>query len=119
MGRESDGAYWPNIRLPLTPYSEQYHEDMRSAMRRRASIWRMMHEPGQLLLQSCSRHAMSACGGNDTSGGRLRRGLQYQNRDVGKRVVAPEGLDQLDEFAEMPIPKADPEAATAGFQGTV
>jgi len=38
-------------------------------------------------------------------------GLQYQNRDVGKRVVAPEGLDQLDEFAEMPIPKADPEAA--------
>ena len=27
------GLIEPNIRLPLTPYSEQYHEDMRSAMR--------------------------------------------------------------------------------------
>ena len=27
------GLIEPNIRLPLTPYSEKYHEDMRSAMR--------------------------------------------------------------------------------------
>ena len=27
------GLIGPNIRLPLTPYSEKYHEDMRSAMR--------------------------------------------------------------------------------------
>lgn len=27
------GLIEPNIRLPLTPYSEQYHDDMRSAMR--------------------------------------------------------------------------------------
>ena len=27
------GLIEPNVRLPLTPYSEQYHEDMRSAMR--------------------------------------------------------------------------------------
>ena len=35
----------------------------------------------------------------------------WQNRVEGKRVVSPEGLDQLDEFGEMPIPKADPNAA--------
>ena len=39
-------------------------------------------------------------------------GAQYYQRYVdGNRVVAPQGLDPLDEFAEMPIPKADPEAA--------
>jgi hypothetical protein len=56
--------------------------------------------------------AISGCGGNDSVVVvDCDEGLQYQNREVGKRVVAPEGLDQLDEFAEMPIPKADPEAA--------
>ncbi|MCO4811638.1 MAG: hypothetical protein KC572_08545 [Gammaproteobacteria bacterium] len=56
--------------------------------------------------------AISACGGNDTAVAvDCDEALKYQNREVGKRVVAPEGLDQLDEFAEMPIPKADPEAA--------
>ena len=28
----------------------------------------------------------------------------------GKRIVAPEGLDSLNELAEMPIPRADPNA---------
>jgi len=55
--------------------------------------------------------AISGCGGNDTVVVDCDEGLQYQNRGVGKRVVAPEGLDQLDEFAEIPIPKADPDAA--------
>jgi len=56
--------------------------------------------------------AISGCGGNDTVvTADCDEGLKYQNRTVGKRVVAPEGLDQLEEIAEMPIPKADPEAA--------
>lgn len=54
---------------------------------------------------------ISGCGGKDSVVINCDEGLKYQNREVGKRVVAPEGLDQLDEFAEMPIPKADPEAA--------
>ena len=55
--------------------------------------------------------AISGCGGKDSVVINCDEGLKYQNREVGKRVVAPEGLDQLDEFAEMPIPKADPAAA--------
>ena len=53
--------------------------------------------------------SLSACGGNETL--ECNEGVRYQNRVVGKPVVAPEGLDQLDEFAAMPIPKADPDAA--------
>ena len=57
--------------------------------------------------------SLSACGGKDSTVViNCDEDLQYQNREVGKRVVAPEGMDQLDEFAEMPIPKADPEAAS-------
>lgn len=52
----------------------------------------------------------SACGGNDTNEVVCRNDLKYQNRVVGKRIVAPEGLDQLDEYKEMPIPQADPSA---------
>jgi len=55
--------------------------------------------------------AMSACGGNDTKVVDCEEGLQYQNRAEGPRVVVPEGLDPLNEFAEMPIPRADPDAA--------
>ena len=54
--------------------------------------------------------SLSACGGNDTREIDCEDNLRFQNRTVGKRVVAPEGLDQLDEYEEMPIPKADPEA---------
>lgn len=54
---------------------------------------------------------MSSCGGKDSVVVDCDEGLQYQNREPGQRVVVPEGLDQLDEFAEMPIPKADPAAA--------
>ena len=52
-----------------------------------------------------------ACGGNETKEVDCEGGMRFQNRVEGKRVVAPEGLDQLDEFVEMPIPKADPDAA--------
>ena len=54
--------------------------------------------------------SLSACGGNDTREINCEDNLRYQNRVVGKRVVAPEGLDQLDEYEELQIPKADPEA---------
>ena len=58
--------------------------------------------------------SLSACGGNETRAIDCTKELKYQNRTVGKRVVAPEGLDQLDQFREMPIPEADPEAPSAG-----
>ena len=53
---------------------------------------------------------LAACGGNDTKEVDCVANLKYQNRVEGKRVVAPEGLDQLNELAEMPIPRADPTA---------
>lgn len=53
---------------------------------------------------------IAACGGNDTKEIDCAANLKYQNRVEGKRVVAPEGLDQLNELAEMPIPRADPDA---------
>ena len=55
---------------------------------------------------------LAACGGDDNIVVDCDEGLQYQNRVEGKRVVVPEGLDPLAEYAEMPIPKADPEAAS-------
>jgi len=54
---------------------------------------------------------LSACGGDDTRVIDCDEGLQYQNRVEGKRIVAPDGMDSLEEYAEMPIPKADPDAA--------
>jgi len=38
----------------------------------------------------------------------------YQAVVPGKRIVVPEGLDSLDEFKEMPIPKSDTEPRPAG-----
>lgn len=35
----------------------------------------------------------------------------YQLAVAGKRVTAPEGLDDLDPLKEMPLPKASPQAA--------
>ena len=54
--------------------------------------------------------SLAACGGNDPKPLDCDEGQQYENRNAGKRVVVPDGLDPLNEFAEMPIPKADPEA---------
>ena len=38
----------------------------------------------------------------------------YQAERLGKPVEAPEGLDQLDVFKEMPIPEAQSEPRPAG-----
>ena len=54
--------------------------------------------------------SVAACGGNDTKEVDCEASLEYQNRVESKRVVAPEGLDDLNEMAEMPIPRADPNA---------
>jgi len=65
----------------------------------------------QLLAVLILGASLSACGGNKPKAVDCEKELQFQNRTVGKRIVVPEGLDQLDEFEEMPIPKADPDAA--------
>ena len=53
---------------------------------------------------------LAACGGNEPRAIDCEANLKYQNRVEGRRVVVPEGLDPLNELAEMPIPRADPEA---------
>ena len=52
----------------------------------------------------------AACGGNEPKAIDCAANLQYQDRVEGKKVVAPEGLDQLNALADMPLPRADPEA---------
>lgn len=54
---------------------------------------------------------LSGCGRHGTKDLDCDKGQRFQNRVQGKRIVAPEGLDPLNEFAEMPIPAADPDAA--------
>jgi len=54
--------------------------------------------------------AVTGCGGNDTVDEDCDKPQRYQAAVEGKRVVVPEGLDPLNEFSEMPIPKADPDA---------
>ncbi len=53
---------------------------------------------------------IAACGGNDTIVVDCDDDFGHQNPVEGKRIVVPDGLDPLDEFAEMPIPRADPNA---------
>ena len=55
--------------------------------------------------------SLSACGMFGSKELDCNEGVRFQNREAGTRVVAPEGLDQLNEYAEMPIPEADPDAA--------
>ena len=64
----------------------------------------------RLVIVLMTGFVLTACGGNDTKEVDCEKGLKYQNRVVGKRIVAPEGLDQLDPYKEMPIPQADPSA---------
>ena len=64
----------------------------------------------RLVLLAVTVLALSACGGNDTKEVDCEAGLKYQDRSEPPRVVSPEGLDQLDELAEIPIPRADPDA---------
>ena len=53
---------------------------------------------------------IAGCFGDDNIVVDCDGGEEYQNRVEGKRVEVPDGLDALDSFAEMPIPRADPDA---------
>lgn len=57
--------------------------------------------PALLLLGS-----LASCGGDRLVDNTCDDPQRYQRAVAGRRVVAPEGLDPLDELAEMPIPKA-------------
>ncbi len=50
---------------------------------------------------------LSGCGGEDAINYSCDEPQRYQAVRAGKRIDAPEGLDPLNEFAEMPIPKAE------------
>lgn len=50
---------------------------------------------------------LSACGGDAVIDQSCDEPQRYQKVVAGKRVEAPEGLDPLSEFAEMPIPKPE------------
>jgi len=49
---------------------------------------------------------LGACG-KDKGRPTCDKPQKYQSIVAGKRVVVPEGLDPLEEFKEMPIPKAE------------
>jgi len=50
---------------------------------------------------------LAGCGGDSVIDQSCDEPQRYQQVVPGKRVEAPEGLDPLDEFAEMPIPKPE------------
>ncbi len=49
---------------------------------------------------------LSGCFGDDTIDVTCDEERRYQLVTPGKRVTAPEGLDSLNEYAEMPIPQS-------------
>lgn len=49
---------------------------------------------------------LSACGGDELINLSCDEMQRYQLVAPGKRIETPEGLDSLNEFAEMPIPKS-------------
>lgn len=57
--------------------------------------------------------SVTACGNNDILE-TCDEPRAYQSVVAGKRIEVPEGLDPLDEFREMPIPKANSESRPPG-----
>ncbi len=51
--------------------------------------------------------SVSSCGGDGVIDQTCDEPQRYQSVVAGRRIEAPEGLDPLDEFAEMPIPKPE------------
>ncbi len=70
---------------------------------------------GRLIIAAVLLGSLAACGGNEVIQD-CDEEKSYESVVAGKRVEVPEGLDPLDEFKEMPIPKAEtpprPEGAT-------
>ncbi len=70
---------------------------------------------GRLVIAALILGSLAACGGKNTVM-TCDDAKNYQSAVAGKRVQIPEGLDSLDEFKEMPVPKAEsePRAENAG-----
>lgn len=68
---------------------------------------------GRLMLAAVLLGSLSACGGNDTVAD-CDDAKSYESIVAGKRVEVPDGLDPLDEFKEMLIPKAESEPRPEG-----
>lgn len=70
---------------------------------------------GRLMIAALILGSLTACGGKDTVAS-CDDATKYQSVVEGKRVEVPDGLDSLDEFKEMSIPKAEtgPRAENAG-----
>ncbi len=49
--------------------------------------------------------SLPACGGDGVINRTCDEPQRYQQVVAGKRIESPDGLDPLDEFAEMPIPE--------------
>jgi len=62
------------------------------------------------LLALIAATGMTACGGNDTVDKDCDKPQRYQAAVEGRHLVVPDDLDPLNEFSEMPIPRADPNA---------
>ena len=61
----------------------------------------------RLLAALCVIGSLPACGGGDLVDQTCDEPQRYQSVVAGKRVEVPDGLDPLNEFAEMPIPKPE------------
>ena len=64
---------------------------------------------GKLVVAALFLGSLSACGGGKTIAS-CDDAKKYELVVEGKRVEVPDGLDALDEFKEMTIPKAETEA---------
>ena len=60
---------------------------------------------GRIMVVIVLLASLAACGGNDTVAS-CEDSQRYDSIVAGKRVEVPDGLDPLDEYKEMPIPKA-------------
>ncbi len=70
---------------------------------------------GRLMIAAIIIGTLVACGGKNSVVS-CDDATKYQSAVEGKRVEIPDGLDSLDEFKEMSIPKAEsePRAENAG-----
>ena len=63
-----------------------------------------------LILAAVLAATLAGCGGDKAVKVECDKPGFYQSARIGKPLEIPEGLDDLNEFNEMPIPKADENA---------